>query len=107
MVVNFWASWCSPCQRELPELDALGATGVTIVAVSTDSRPEDMERFLQKHPLPNLETVWDPALAKELGVAGLPTTVIVDSAGLVVWRTQGYIPGDVDRLAAELEEFED
>lgn len=107
MVVNFWASWCSPCQRELPELDALGATGVTIVAVSTDSRPEDMERFLQKHPLPNLETVWDPALAKELGVAGLPTTVIVDSAGLVVWRTQGYIPGDVERLAAELEEFED
>ena len=107
VVINFWASWCAPCRDELPELNRLAAEGAVVVAVSIDDRPEDMARFLQKNPLPDVETVWDPALARELDVSGIPTTVIVDSGGLVVFRTQGYLPGDVDRLAAELDELED
>ena len=107
VVINFWASWCAPCRTELPELNGLAAEGAVVVAVSIDDRPEDMERFLQKTPLPEVEAVWDPALARELGVTGIPTTVIVDSGGLVVFRTQGYLPGDVERLAAELDELED
>ncbi len=103
VVVNFWASWCAPCVEELPRLDALASEGAVIVAVSIDGTPEDMEQFLEEHPYEDLVVVWDPALAKEVDVAGIPTTLIVDSAGLVAYRNQGYLVGDLERLAHELE----
>lgn len=106
VVVNFWASWCAPCQEELPELELLAATGVTVVAVSIDSAPQDMERFLEDQSLHHVTVIWDPGLARELEVSGVPTTLIVDSTGLVVHRTQGYRTGDVGRLAHEVQKLE-
>jgi thiol-disulfide isomerase/thioredoxin len=100
VVVNFWASWCKPCKRELMRLDQwnreLDGRPARIVAVSIDSDREKAARFIQDKGLA-LPVFHDgpSGLAAVLDLPSLPCTVVLDAWGRVV-RVRGG--GDDDTV---------
>jgi len=104
-VVNFWASWCKPCRKELVELDAmtrrLEPAGVRIVAVSIDRDVRKAERFIHGEGL-SLPVYHDgpDGLARELDLPWLPCTVVMDRAGRVVRVDGGGSPETMAALEA-------
>jgi peroxiredoxin len=94
VVVNFWASWCRPCRRELPALDALHAElvgrGGRVVAVSIDEDVENARRFARANRL-SLPIVHDgpEGLARELDLDHVPCTFVLDRDGRVAYATSG------------------
>lgn len=92
-VVNFWASWCGPCRKELPALAGLSKRNpeLAVLAINVDRDVAAAERFLggQAPPFPVL---LDPQ-SKEAGrfdVVSMPTTFLVDPEGRVVLRHEGW-----------------
>ena len=94
VVVNFWASWCKPCRRELVELqewtEEMTGDDVRIVAVSIDQDRKNAERFLRKTGL-TLPVYHDgtEGLARELDLPSLPCTVVIGRDGRIVRVEQG------------------
>lgn len=96
VVLNFWATWCAPCRKEMPSLDRLAATsadmGVAVVTVATGRNPPPaVERFFDEIGVKNLPVMLDPksALARQMGIIGLPLTVILSPEGQEVARLIG------------------
>ncbi len=99
VVVNFWATWCPPCRKEMPTLSALqtalGGDRFKVVTIATsNNRPADIKKFFDKIGVTNLPRNQDhrSSLARDMGVLGLPTTVIIDPQG----REIGRMTGDAD-----------
>jgi thiol-disulfide isomerase/thioredoxin len=109
VIINYWASWCPPCVREMPLLiqtqDELGAAGVQVVGIAVD-RLEDVKKFIADYPVNYPILMANPeavAISKRLGnrVEGLPFTVIFDRRGRRVFSHTGEIT-EAD-LKAELD----
>lgn len=95
-VVNFWATWCGPCLKEMPELSALDAMREHIVVVGLayeDTTVEDMQAFLKQHPVVYpiaLLDVYNPP--KDFDTPrGLPMTVLVGPDGKVAKTITGPV----------------
>ncbi len=89
VVVNFWATWCPPCRREMPSLERLRQTlpGVAILAVDVGEDTDTVFAFTgQLEPAPNFPILLDLDSSAMQGwkVKGLPTTFVVDPQGRVV-----------------------
>ena len=96
VLVNFWATWCAPCIREMPALDrlqaALGGDRFTVLVVSIDRDGAKVAApFLKRLGVTRLSTYLDPKrkLAQALAVVGLPTSILIDRSGREVGRVQG------------------
>ncbi len=94
LVLNLWATWCVPCRDEMPALDKLGAEvpGLSVVAVAVGPNPVPAIRnFLAKAGVTGVTVLRDPTqeLAHQMGVLGLPVTVIVNPQGEEVARLIG------------------
>lgn len=92
VVVNFWATWCAPCRQEMPLLDKLAATGQPVVTVATGRNPVPaIERFWRETGIAHLPALRDPksAMARQMGILGLPVTVILNPDGQEVARLTG------------------
>jgi thiol-disulfide isomerase/thioredoxin len=109
VVLNYWASWCPPCIREMPDMiraqEALGGRGVQFVGIAVD-RPDEVRAFLVDHPVNYPILIGDPAaveLARRLGnrVQGLPFTAIFDAKGRRVFSRSGELGGE--ELKAQLD----
>ncbi len=88
VVLNFWATWCPPCVKEMPALDrmkaALANQGIDVIAVSEDTKGiEHVEKYYAKLGLKHLEVFMDRdnALMRAAKVRSLPTTLLIDQAG--------------------------
>lgn len=84
VVVNFWASWCEPCQQEAPDLEATWkkyeSKGVRVIGVNYEDQPADAQGFVTKYGV-TYPSVRDEGgqLAAKFGVRGVPETFFVDS----------------------------
>ena len=95
-LVNFWATWCAPCRREMPGLAALqrdfGGDAFQVVTVATGRNPVPaVKKFLAEAGVDNLPVYLDPrsGLARQMGILGLPITVILDPEGREIARLIG------------------
>ena len=107
-VVNFWATWCAPCIKEMPHLDALktdlAQDGIPVIAVSQDRGGLDVVKpFFDKQGYKNLSIHLDPkgTLARANKVRGLPTTILYDAQG----REKGRLEGIAEWNAPEVKAF--
>ncbi len=86
VVLNFWASWCEPCTREMPALVAFAKAneGLDVVGIAVSDRPADSRRFAKQVGIPfDLGIDRDGDVALKFGATGLPVTVIIDAEGRV------------------------
>ena len=107
VLVNFWATWCAPCIREMPSLDrlqaAMGGDGFTVFAVNEDRNGAEVAApFLEKLGVKNLGINLDNkmAFARSLGVRGLPASFLVDRNGRIVGALHGLAEWDSDEAKA-------
>lgn len=94
LVLNLWATWCVPCREEMPSLDRLATLrpDMAVVAVATGQNPlPAIHRFLDEAGVQTLTVLRDPSqdLAHQMGIMGLPVTVIVNPDGMEVARLIG------------------
>lgn len=90
VVINFWATWCRPCVRELPALQQLeediAPKGGRVLAVAIDSDARNVARFVKAHELTLPVACDGPAgLARELDLQAVPLTLVLDRSGAVAW----------------------
>jgi protein-disulfide isomerase/uncharacterized membrane protein/peroxiredoxin len=100
-ILTFWASWCGPCQKEMPALAALAQkyTSIRILGVSVDTDDAKLEAWLAEHAMP-FPILRDPGgvLMDTFTTRGLPTTFWIRSDGTIRLRTTGIPPGAEKRL---------
>jgi thiol-disulfide isomerase/thioredoxin len=98
-IINFWASWCSPCVEEVPSLIELATSlkgQVRVIAISEDSNREDLDSFLRVFPKlknPNISIILDEnkSMMNLYGVQRLPESFIVGPDGRLVKKVIGSI----------------
>tara|TARA_B110000046_G_scaffold25332_3_gene24821 strand:+ start:12922 stop:13437 length:516 start_codon:yes stop_codon:yes gene_type:complete len=113
IIINFWATWCSPCKRELNNIaevykDWAEETGVKLIAVSID----DTRNMAKVAPYVNgkgweYDVYIDPNgdFKRSLGVNNIPHTFLVDGKGNIVWQHNSYSEGDEDELLELVEKL--
>ncbi len=98
VVVNFWATWCVPCIKEIPSFnrlhDELAGRGVVVLGVSMDedgSAPL-VQSFLKDHPMKYPVALGSEQVGARFRVSQLPTTVVFDRSGKALQRFEGFTP---------------
>lgn len=107
VLLNLWATWCTPCVKEIPALDrlaaALNGTDVAVVAVSIDRKGIDAVRnALADLDVHGLEPYIDPSghALRAVRAMGLPTSLLIDREGRELGRVVGPAAWDADAMIA-------
>ncbi len=99
VMVNFWATWCGPCQQEMPLLDQMykkyKPAGFTLIGVNIDKDAPPVKALLERKPV-SFPVLLDPAnqVSKAYHVDEMPSSVIIDRKGNIRYVHRGYRPGD-------------
>ncbi len=98
VLINFWASWCAPCRKEMPLLDELqqryAPLGFTMLGINVEEDSSLADEFLRGTPV-NFPILYDRAnkVSEAYDVIAMPTTIIVDREGKVRFIHHGYQAG--------------
>lgn len=109
VLINFWATWCSPCKKEMVFLDQFERrykdNGLSILSISIDSQKSlaHVRSYIRANNY-TYDVFLDPnrQVFKKLNGNLMPTNVLIDKDGKVLWRHYGYIPGDEKNMDLEL-----
>ena len=92
ILIDFWATWCGPCIREIPSVkktyEEMNAKGFEIIGISLDSDKSKLEDFISKNDMPWPQFFdgkgWKTSLAQEHGISSIPAMWLVDKDGNLV-----------------------
>ena len=108
LIINFLATWCAPCKKEMPSLNSLAQNmkykDIQIITIASGrNSKEAIDGFFDDNDLVNLKKYRDPRgrIAVKYGVTALPTTVVINPTGLEI----GRIIGDIDWDTADVRSF--
>jgi thiol:disulfide interchange protein len=107
LVVNFWATWCVPCRKEIPSFNQmnreLGPKGVAVIGVSLDDDgAEVVKPFLAKNPMEYLVALGSDAAKDKYQIGPLPTTIVMDRTGKIVQKFEGFThPEDIQKAVKQ------
>jgi cytochrome c biogenesis protein CcmG/thiol:disulfide interchange protein DsbE len=108
VLLDFWASWCAPCQEELPLLDDMATRlkdkNVEIVGLSLDENKTDAEHFLTRKSSWSLTLGHDPEqkVADQFKPPKMPTSYVIDRKGVVRQMNAGFERADAKKIEAQL-----
>ena len=110
VIVDFWASWCGPCRQSLPLYNRLQedfpASDFAILAVGLDEDAADARTFLREHPVEYTALQNSQGdVAQAFGLKGMPSSYLIDRAGVVRYSHAGFEPRDIDALKREIAEL--
>ena len=104
-IINFWATWCVPCKKELPDLSLLKSKikkyNIDVLTISIDKKNiRDQLEFLSKNGASNLNHFFDKEMKifKGLKLRGVPTTIIVDQNNYVISKHEGILEWVADEI---------
>lgn len=109
VVLDFFASWCGDCRKDLPEMKRLYAQydiqGVNFIGISFDTDADKLQEYMDKEQMPwrvlsELEKMKDSKMAKDYHIQWIPTMYLLDTEGHVVLATV-----EIEKLKAKLEEL--
>lgn len=109
-LIDFWATWCKPCNKAIPELNKLYSQfkgkGVNLIGINCDgprsvAKVAPLSKSLQiEYPI---LLDMNAELMNDLNLSAYPTLLMVNSSGKVVWIHEGYVPGDELVIQKEIE----
>ena len=108
-LLNFWATWCAPCLKEIPELIELKKKyidEVDVIFISVDANPKKViPKFLKKNKFEDILIYSDQSLefSEKLGVKVMPTTILINDNLEEISRVKGYVDWTNQRLISEIE----
>ena len=106
--LDFWASWCAPCQTSLPALEALRkefpADQFQVIAINVDQDPEKARKLLEKLKI-GYPSATDPEgrLPATFGLKTMPTSYLIDRDGVIRRVHPGFRSGDVDAIRKQIQ----
>ena len=97
-IINFWASWCAPCIKEMKSLNSLQKKmpSIRVITISQDKSLDLVKNFFKKHKHKALEKYFDKdkKILSKFSLRGLPTTFIVNKDYKVFAKVEGIIEWD-------------
>jgi len=108
--LDFWASWCKPCQKSFPWMNNLmtkyPAENFTVITINLDAESDAMHHFLDKVQA-DFDIYHDPSgqIAEQFKIEGMPTSYLIDASGKVVKKHIGFYTKQIDKYEREIEEL--
>lgn len=106
--LDFWASWCKPCQKSFPWMNQLQDKypndKFSVVTINLDTKTGDMNEFLEHIPA-NFAVYHDPkgSFAEKFKLPGMPTSYLIDTNGTAVKRHVGFSKSKAPKIELEIE----
>lgn len=105
--LEFWASWCHPCREIFPKLNIirndLHDLGFEVISISIDREASAAKIFIEQNPVdfPVLHD-QDGRISRAFAVRAVPTGVLIDQNGVIIFSHQGNRTGDMEKLRREI-----
>ncbi|WP_284141252.1 thiol-disulfide oxidoreductase ResA [Virgibacillus sp. LDC-1] len=109
VMLNFWGTWCKPCEEEMPYMQKLYPEykdkGVEIIAVSLDATEFVVEKFIEKYDLTFPIPFDNKSLVRELYKIGpIPTTYFINPEGVIIEKVEGALT--LEKLEGHLKDIQ-